>query len=125
MCVLGIVIKVIGKVWTDGSYTSNKRAQNGFRAEAQRYSADKWKALTVEQKTQVKALHKMLKYNRQSLCSSVQSVVTMNEEGAIVPYVNNNIAHNGYRHCNRMNSMKTIPHANQGNYYNVHYSVGG
>ena len=63
----------------------NKRTNVNFKPEARRYSADEWKALTPDQKSQVKSLHKILKNSRRS---STNSVSTTNA-GAIVPYGSN------------------------------------
>ena len=101
----------------NGDYTQSVKKAKHFKAEARRYSPDEWKALTSEQKSQVKALHKIVKSNRQSSGNSVNSVMTANQ-GAIVPYVhqypNNQI--------NRVNSFATAqngpPTASyQGPYY--------
>ncbi len=67
----------------NGDHTLNAKKAKHFKAEAQQYSPDEWKALTSEQKTQVKAFHKIVKSNQQSSGNLVNSVMTANE-GAIV-----------------------------------------
>ena len=84
----------------------NKRPNGAFKPEARRYSAEEWRALTSEQKDQVKALHKILKGNRQN---ATNSVVTVNE-GAIVPYGANQ-THNNHRYLNQVNANDNVSYA--------------
>ena len=86
------------------SQRSSKRNNSSFKPEARRYTADEWKALSSEQKTQVKALHKILKNNRRS---SANSVATVNE-GAIVPY-GTNLTNN--RQFNQLNGQGNASYA--------------
>ena len=89
----------------EGSSSSRpvKRSNDGFKAEARRYSPEEWKLLTTEQRSQVKALHKLAKSNRQN---SNNTVVTTNDR-AIVPYVTNA---NYNRQYNQMTSYDSLPY---------------
>ena len=100
------------------SNTKSKKAYHGFKAEARRYSADEWKALTPDQKTQVKALHKIIKNNRTGAGNSVNSVATAND-GALVPYVPNT-DNNHVGQYNRVNTIHTVPHNAYPNSFNRH-----
>lgn len=89
-----------------------KRSKDGFKAEARRYSPEEWKLLTPDQRTQVKALHKLARNNRSN---SNNSIVTANER-AIVPYGTNTVRPN--RQYNQMNSYEHMSyngHMNPGN----------
>lgn len=92
----------------NGDQSSYNKKTRHFKAEARRYSPDEWKALTSEQKTQVKALHKLVKANRQNSGNSVNSVITTNE-GAIVPYVQQIPHGNQYHRVNSFVATPTLP----------------
>ena len=87
------------------SQKNSKRSNNNFKPEARRYSAEEWKSLSSEQKTQVKALHNIMKSNRHN---SNNSFTTGNEQ-AIVPYGMNVNPTN--RQCSQMHSYDTGTHA--------------
>lgn len=69
----------------NNSSRTSKRANTNFKPEARRYSADEWKALTPDQQSQVKSLHKILKNSRRSATNSVNTA----NERAMVPYGSN------------------------------------